>query len=127
MTGHSPGSEIVLDDEPAARADPAHAVPFREFGVSDTINFAPSLSGSTLTLTEGALELTVVAGATTTIEGGGEITVSGNNASQVFLVDTGAQAILSGLTIENGNPGSGNNGGTRRTAPAAVVTRTAVH
>ncbi len=80
-------------------------------GVTDTINFAPSLSGSTLTLTQGVLKLTVVDNATTTIEGGGEITVSGNNTSQVFLVDIGAQAILSGLTIEDGNPGSGNNGG----------------
>ncbi len=81
------------------------------FGVSDTIDFAAGLSGGTITLTQGPLELTVVANATTTIDGGGEITVSGNNASQVFLVDTGAQAILTGLAIESGNPGSGKNGG----------------
>ena len=75
-------------------------------GASDTITFAPKLNGSTLRLTQGDLELTAATG-TTTIDGGGQITVSGNNASGVFEVDSGAEGVLTGLTITGGNAGAG--------------------
>jgi len=62
LTGHSPGSEIVLDDEPAGGADSAHAVPFREFGVSDTICAALEAAGIHTTFPIQALTLPIALG-----------------------------------------------------------------
>jgi predicted outer membrane repeat protein len=74
-------------------------------GLSDTITFEQSLNGATITLSQGQLELTAGSG-TTTIDGAGQIAISGNSASRVFDVDSGVQAVLTGLTIENGNSGA---------------------
>src|SRR5262249_7579142 len=74
-------------------------------GTSDTIVFnTAQMGGSTVTLQQGQLKLKAGAG-TTAIDGGGLVTVNGNNASRVFLIDGGAQALLSNLTIANGTPG----------------------
>jgi len=73
-------------------------------GVSPTITFANSLNGDTITLTQGLLLLSRGSG-TTTIKGAGQITISGNLASGVFVLNAGAHAILSGLAIDNGNAG----------------------
>ncbi len=62
MTGHSPGSEIVLDDEPAGGADSAHAIPFREFGISDTICAALEAAGIYTTFPIQALTLPIALG-----------------------------------------------------------------
>jgi len=65
LTGHGPGSEIVLDDEPAGGADSAdgaHAVPFREFGVSDTICAALEAAGIHTTFPIQALTLPIALG-----------------------------------------------------------------
>ena len=62
MTGHSPGGEIVLDDEPAGGADSAHAVPFREFAVSDTICAALEAAGIRTTFPIQALTLPIALG-----------------------------------------------------------------
>ena len=66
----------------------------------DTIVFAPSLVGQTITLTSGELlidkNLTIAGPAA-------GVTVSGTNASRVFEVTTKAkQVTLSGLKISNG-------------------------
>jgi hypothetical protein len=71
---------------------------------ASTITFDTAVFGTTpqtITLTNGPLELTNPA--TTTIDGPGAnlLTVSGNNASQVFDIAGGAAAI-SGLTITGG-------------------------
>jgi hypothetical protein len=84
------------------------AVAIGETASSPTITFAPALNGSTITLIQGGLELTAGTG-TTTIKGGGEITVSGDGKYGVFQVDAGAQAVLTGLAIDDGNTSS--NGG----------------
>jgi hypothetical protein len=76
------------------------------YGVSDTITFNPSLNGSTLFLTQGALGLTAGSGITT-IQGGNQITIDGGNLSQVFQVDTGATLSISGLTLRGGSGGDG--------------------
>jgi hypothetical protein len=76
--------------------------------LNDSIVFAPSLNGQTITLTSG--ELLITHSLTITGPGAGNLTVSGNHASRVFEV---AQAkgyaanhannvTLSGLTISNG-------------------------
>jgi len=77
-------------------------------GVSDTITFNTTRIGTNMiVLQQGQLELTAGTG-TTTINGGGQITVSGNNQYTVFTVDGGANASFCGLTItEGGGSGSG--------------------
>jgi hypothetical protein len=80
-------------------------------GISDTIVFNTAQMGSTtITLYQGQLELRAGTG-TTTIDGGGQVTVSGNNANRAFLVDGGAQAVLTGLAIQYGSAGAGWGGG----------------
>jgi hypothetical protein len=75
----------------------------------DTINFDPSLKG-TITLTSGELQV----GRSVSIEGPGsaKLSISGNNATRVLEVLTGADVSIQGLTITNGvanAPGSGVN------------------
>ncbi len=76
---------------------------------ADTITFDPIIFSTPqkITLTAGQFELTDVA--TTTITGPGTdlLSISGNNAGRVFLVDTGAMADLSSLTIIEGNNDNG--------------------
>jgi hypothetical protein len=76
----------------------------------DTIVFDPSLDGKTITLTSG--ELLIKKNLTISGPGAGQLTISGNNASRVFDVNTSrSQVTLSGLTFENGNGvGGGANG-----------------
>lgn len=66
---------------------------------NNTIDFAPAVSG-TITLTGGALTIDK----NLTIVGPGLqiLTVSGNNASQIFLINGGVTARISGLTMSNG-------------------------
>lgn len=72
----------------------------------DTIDFAPGLSGQTITLTSGELLINQAL----TIDGGGVITVSGNNASRVFNIGGSGVVTLTGLTIRDGFA-SGTGGG----------------
>src|SRR5262249_2275900 len=68
------------------------------------IDFAAGLTG-TITLTSG--QLTIANNAVTIVGPGADVlSVSGNYASRVFEVDA-VQAALSGLTITNGNLGTG--------------------
>ncbi len=69
-------------------------------GVADNIAF--NLGSQTIILSQGVLELTQGT-ATVTINGANQITVSGNQASNVFQVDTGASVVLQGLTITGGS------------------------
>jgi predicted outer membrane repeat protein len=75
---------------------------------NDTIAFAPSLAGQTITL-KGELLLNknlTIAGL-----GAGALTISGNHASRVFEVAAGMQVNLSGLTLSNGLAAAANGGG----------------
>jgi hypothetical protein len=83
-------------------------------GLSDVINFDPSLSGATITLTTGQLELSGVAGGKITIDGTSlaqPVTISGGGLSRVFQVDAGVQAELDNLTITAGNDSDNVGGG----------------
>ena len=75
---------------------------------ADIIDFQPGLTG-TIALTGGELDITD----DLTINGPGadRLTVSGNNISRVFKVESGETVTISGLTIAGGNAGSGNGGG----------------
>ena len=68
----------------------------------DTINFAPSLVGHTITLTSG--ELFVKRDVTITGPGADKLTISGNHASRVFELNSATKpnVTLSGLTISDG-------------------------
>ncbi len=65
-----------------------------------TVDFALSPSCSTITLTSGDIEIAT----NLAIDGPGasDLAVSGDNASQVFVVDNGVTASISGLTVEDG-------------------------
>jgi hypothetical protein len=66
----------------------------------DTIDFAPSLDGKTITLTNGEL----VINKSLTIQGPGasQLTVNGNQRSRIFEVDGTNSVSLSGLTLIDG-------------------------
>ena len=68
---------------------------------ASVINFATNLSGQTITLTTGAIEIS----ATVTIDASalaGGIQINGGGASSIFLVDNGATVLLNALVITNG-------------------------
>jgi len=68
----------------------------------DTIVFAPSLNGKTITLTSGQLDINK--GLTIQGPGAGQLTISGGNTSRVFEVfGPSTNVTLSGLTITQGS------------------------
>ena len=71
-------------------------------GGGDTIVFAANVTGS-LTLTQGALSITN--SMTITGPGSGVLTISGNNTSRIFSIDSSStiNVTISGLTLSNGN------------------------
>jgi hypothetical protein len=78
-----------------------------------TITFSSSVfnTAQTITLTSGPLTLTNPT--LTTIQGPGAslLTVSGNNASQIFVVNLNASASISGMTLSQGVSSVWGNGG----------------
>lgn len=74
-------------------------------GASEQILFDSSLAGATITLAQGELELSGAGGGMIAIDGSSlstPVTVSGNNVTRVFHVDSGVQAEIVGLTITAG-------------------------
>ena len=76
----------------------------------DTISFTPALSGRTIVLTNGQLELSnsVTIDSSALARG---IQITGNGQSTIFQVDTGATVTLNSLTIANGYAASFSSGG----------------
>ena len=74
------------------------------------VRFDAAVDNSTLTLTSGQLTLTrnVDINGSALTEG---ISISGNNASRVFVINAGVEANLSALTIRDGKAPNGGNGG----------------
>jgi CSLREA domain-containing protein len=88
----------------------------------DTITFDSSLSGGTITLAAGQLELTDTTGAITiTGPGADELTIDGNHASGVFMIHSNVTAHISGLTITNGEGGGISNVGTLTVTGCAIT------
>ncbi len=77
---------------------------------ADIITFNPSLFGSTITLTTGALPNIADPLTITGLRQDG-LTISGNNASRVFVVNATVAATITDLTITGGNSGAANAGG----------------
>jgi hypothetical protein len=69
-----------------------------------TIDFELGASAQTIVLTQGQLTLTDTSASITIADGPGEgpVTVSGNNKSRVFAVNSGVTASISGITISRG-------------------------
>jgi uncharacterized repeat protein (TIGR01451 family) len=67
---------------------------------ADTIDFAPSLNGQIILLTSGGLVINK--DLTITGPGANLLTIDGNQATPVFFITPGIEAIISGLTIRNG-------------------------
>jgi hypothetical protein len=77
-------------------------------GAGDTIVFDAALAGQTITLTSGFI--VVLQGLT--IDGGtNRMTISGGNASSVFLVASAAGVTMNALTIRDGNDAGQGGGG----------------
>ncbi len=90
-------------------------------GGGDTIVFSSLFNTpQTITLTSGQLELTGTTAPTTITGPAAGVTVSGNNASRVFQVDSGVTATISGLTISGGNAVGGNGGGLQNLGTVTV-------
>jgi predicted outer membrane repeat protein len=95
----------------------------------DTIDFALSPACSLITLTSGDIEIAT----NLAIDGPGanDLAVSGNNASQVFVVESGVTATISALTIENGSVAIGgggiNNTGTLTVTDSIISDSSATH
>ena len=73
----------------------------------------------TITLTSAPLTLTDAATTTITGTGAGLLTVSGNSARQVFVLNPGERAALSGLTVTGGGAPAFPGGGAFSSASAA--------
>jgi streptogramin lyase len=102
----SPGS--LRYEIASANAEAALGVPLVP------INFDATLAGATIVLTQGQLELSGAGGGLITIDGSSltsPITISGNNASRVFLVDSRVRAEFDNLTITGGMVVQDNGGG----------------
>ena len=67
----------------------------------ETINFANSLTGQTITLTSG--ELAIATSLDLDGPGAGKLTVSGGGTSRVFAIAAGDDVSFSGMTIANGS------------------------
>ncbi len=88
----------------------------------DTITFSNKLKGQTITLTSG--ELDVTSSITISGPGAGKLAVSGGGSSEVFNIDSGVTATISGLTITDGYAADGggiNNLGTLTLEHSAVT------
>jgi Bacterial Ig-like domain len=97
-------------------------------GQSDTVNFASGIRG-TLVLERGPYTITNDSPADdVSIVGPGasELSVSGNNLSRVFDIDSGAKATISGLTIKNGKAPDFEDGGGIRNFGSLTLTNSTV-
>ncbi len=77
-------------------------------GETDTINFSASLANQTITLTSGRLNIT--SDVTITGLGANSLSISGNNASQIFFIDgiAGAKTVtIQDLTLTQGRASGG--------------------
>ena len=102
----------ATDTPVAGQTDLRQAIAMANAATSaSTIDFNIT-TPATITLSNGVLELSNATYATT-IDGPGAnlLSISGNNASQVFQVDGGVTASISGLTITGGNAGYDSGGG----------------
>jgi hypothetical protein len=71
----------------------------------DVVTFAPGLSGKTITLTSGVVN--VNASVTITGLGAGQLAITSNGRSEILHIAAGATVTVSGLTLTHGMAGAG--------------------
>ncbi|MGO9923686.1 MAG: choice-of-anchor Q domain-containing protein, partial [Isosphaeraceae bacterium] len=106
-------TDAHVADETSLREAIAVANADAAAGTSDTITFDPSLGSSTINLTQGPLELSGAGAGTITIDGSSPstpVTLNAGYGSRVFQIDSGVQAVITNVNIENGDV-TNNNGG----------------
>src|SRR5271157_3795540 len=107
-------TDAHLADETSLREAIVQANTDAAAGISDTIAFDSSLGSSTINLTQGQLELSGAGAGTITIDGSSPstpVTITAQNASRLFQVDSGVHIVIADLNIENGNVTSNSNNG----------------
>jgi hypothetical protein len=92
-------------------------------GGAETITFDPTVFSSpqTIKLSGGQLELSDTTGPETITGPSVGVTVNGGGMSRVFEVDDLVTASISGLTITDGNAGTGNGGGIQNYGSLALT------
>jgi Bacterial Ig-like domain (group 3) len=95
---------------PAGELDLRSAVDLaNSLGGNETITFDPTVfaANQTITLTQGPLDLTDTSGTITITGPAAGVTISGDGTSEVFQIEPGVAATMSGLTITQGSAASG--------------------
>jgi hypothetical protein len=95
------------DPGPPGTLSLRQAITTANASTGDTVEFAPALVGSTITLASGQIDITkamTIAG-----PGAGALTISGQHASRIFYIDPidYSSVSISGLTLTEGNSVSG--------------------
>lgn len=87
----------------------------------DTINFSP-LFNSAQTITLGGTQLTISVNLTITGPGSTLLTISGNNTSRIFQINSGTTVSISGMKITGGTATAPTNGGGIRNSGSLTLT-----
>ena len=116
-----------INDTGAGSLRNAVALANANTGVADTIVFDSTVFATpqAILLTSGAITFTDSAATTITGPGANLLTLNGNNAGSVFVVNSGKLAAMSGLTITGGNATNG--GGIDNLGTVAVTNSTFTH
>jgi hypothetical protein len=111
------GSKVVTNPNDSGPGSLRDAI--SNVGPGGTITFDLNAYPAIITLTSG--QLVISTDLIITGPGADQLKVSGDTASRVFLVNSGATAQISGLMISAGNIGSGNGGGIYIEADSALA------
>ncbi len=98
-------TDSPMPGEISLRDAVAYANAGSQLGVAVTINFAAGLSGRTIVLTQGPLEIGPTGTAAITIDGSSlaqPVTISGNSLANAMQVDSGMQLNLTGVDFTGG-------------------------
>ncbi len=106
-------TDSVVNHELSLRQAVVQANADAAAGTSDTITFDPSLGGHTINISQGQLELSGAGTGTITINGSSPsipvtLDVSSAGSGRAFQIDSGVQAVITNINIEDGNVRNGN-------------------
>ena len=125
FAGVLPGASLSpgLHPQSALAAD-AVVSQCTEAGFDAALNTVQTTGGGTITFTcAGTITFTAEKSITSnvTINGGGQITFDGNNATRLFLVNADSSLSLDGLTFQNGNGNQSSGGAIYKTGGTLTI------